>query len=204
VAEAPLGTWYGDFSRRHHDFVINVINAQLVSDNDIVGEFEIDDSSADCGTEIAAAPGVSEADRIETISDTARYRVRYRRTPMVSRVTRSGVLFRFPVMIRNGMMYWEMVAKRSRMSRVMRIMEGAAANPRLVSLNGGSVHSAPNLTSNQRTLFHEARASGYYDVPRRITLTQLAKKVSRNKSSVSKMMGRIKRKLVEFAATAGA
>jgi hypothetical protein len=204
VTKAPLGTWYGDFSRRHRDFVVNVINAQPVSDDDILGEFEIDDSSTDWEKEIVMFPDVVEVDRVETISDTARYRVRYHRTSMVSLVTRSEVIFRFPVMIRNGMMYWEMVAKRSKMSRAMRVLEGAAADPRLVSLNGSSFRPVPFLTPTQRTLFHEALASGYYDVPRRVTLTQLAVKVSRNKSSVSKMLDRIERKLAEFAATAGA
>ena len=204
AARAPPNCWYGDFSRRHRDFVVNVINAQPVSGIDIVGEFEIDDSSADWGKEITTFPNVLEADRIETISDTARYRVRYRRTPMVSRLTRSGVLFRFPVMIRNGMMYWEMVARRSKMSRVMRIFGGAGADPRLVSPNGSSLRPVPQLTPVQRALFHEALASGYFDVPRRITLTQLAGKVSRNKSSVSKTLHRVERKLVEFVTTAGA
>jgi predicted DNA binding protein len=41
-------------------------------------------------------------------------------------------------------------------------------------------------------------------VPRRVTLTQLAEKVSRNKSSVSKMLTRVERRLAEFAAMAGA
>ena len=101
------------------------------------------------------------------------------------------------------MMYWEMIAERSRMSHVMKILDKAAADPRLVSLNGSSLRPVPHFTPAQRSLFHEALASGYFEVPRHITLTQLAGKVSRNKSSVSKMLDRVERILAEFAATAG-
>jgi predicted DNA binding protein len=60
------------------------------------------------------------------------------------------------------------------------------------------------LTSIQRALFRQALALGYFEVPRRITLTQLAHKVSRNKSSVSTTLATVERKLAEFATTAGA
>lgn len=204
VTNAPRRIWYGDFSRRHRDLVVNVISALPVSGREILGEFEIDDASMDWGTEIAAFPHVAEADKIETISDTGRYRVRYRHAPMVLLVARSGVLIRFPVMIRNGMMYWEMIGERSRMTRAMGILGRVGANPRLLSLSGSPLGTAPHLTPIQRNLFYEALASGFFDVPRRITLTQLAEKVSRNKSSVSKTLHRLELKLAEFAATSGA
>jgi hypothetical protein len=141
-------------SHRRPELVIEAINIMGLPCDETIGEYEIYGPSADWGNEIATFPDVVEADWIGTIREAARFRAQYHRTPMISLVSRSAVHFRFPAMIRNGMMCWEIVAKRSRMDRVIRILEGAPGNPRLVPLNGSSLRPVPDLTSIQRSLFH--------------------------------------------------
>ncbi len=56
------------------------------------------------------------------------------------------------------------------------------------------------MTAVQRAMFRQALERGYFDVPRRITLTQLARELSRSKSTVSMTLATVERKLAEAAA----
>jgi len=53
-----------------------------------------------------------------------------------------------------------------------------------------------NLTSRQLQIFKRAKEEGYYEVPRKITLTELAKKENISKSTLSKIIQRIHRNLI--------
>jgi len=58
-----------------------------------------------------------------------------------------------------------------------------------------------DLTPRQREIYHKARSEGYYDVPRRITLTDLAKKEKISKSTLSMALQRIHKKVLGEAAS---
>jgi predicted DNA binding protein len=55
------------------------------------------------------------------------------------------------------------------------------------------------LTEAQQQLLTEAMAAGYFAVPRGITLTDLARRLNRSKSSLSEAIAVIERKLLESA-----
>jgi DNA binding protein with HTH domain len=204
----PPGVWYGEFSRRYPELVIESTNVAPVGGNETIGEFEIFGPPEDWTTEILRFRDAVEAARLDVQPDRGSYRVRYHLSPLLALAVSLEVLVRYPRTIKNGIIRCEIIAWRSQMRRLVEILTRAGDAPRLLSLRRDSPTlvtqpHAISLTPNQRALFHEALASGYYDVPRRITLTQLANRVSRNKSSVSKMLHRVQQKLAEFAATAG-
>ena len=55
---------------------------------------------------------------------------------------------------------------------------------------------AHSLTPIQRDVFETAREKGYYDTPRKISLTELAKYMNKSKSTLSKIFQRIHKKLL--------
>ncbi|HTT25710.1 MAG TPA: helix-turn-helix domain-containing protein, partial [Thermoplasmata archaeon] len=62
----------------------------------------------------------------------------------------------------------------------------------------------PVLTPSQRTLLLQAVAAGYFDVPRRTSLTRLASRLAKSKSTVSEMLAIVEHKLVTCALEADA
>jgi len=199
--------WVSSFSRRHPELELRTKNLVAVGEDDYVGEFEIHGGSTDWTEEIAASADVMEVDRIEASDDHARYRVRYHHAPMFRIASTFQVLLRLPTVIRNGSVTVQMIAWRSQLRELVGALQEAGADPRIVALGPDEPTSPPQatvvmLTPVQRTLFRQALATGYFEVPRRITLTQLAERVSRSKSSVSRTLAVVERKLAENASWA--
>lgn len=225
----PVGYWAGTFSRRHPELIVEAVNVVAIDHKGIVGEFEIHGADTDWTKEIAGCPGVFDVENLSAQRYSGRYRVRYRYSPLVPLVSESQSLVRFPATVRNGRMDCELIVWRPQLRRLLEGLSEFGNKARLVSLGPpgprrrtltfvrGSKHGPTpqgdrnsrrsatlDLTPTQRLLFHQAFALGYYDVPRRITLTKLALKVSRSKSSISKTLAAVDGKLAAFGIASGA
>lgn len=82
--------------------------------------------------------------------------------------------------------------------RLVNVTRTTGRDARVTSLRLTPLQSPVGaLTAGQRVLFRQAPAVGDYDVPRLIALTSLAKKISRSRTSVSRRLAAIERKLLE-------
>jgi predicted DNA binding protein len=197
--------WLGDFSRRHPELLIECISLLALGAAGYLGEYEFFGSSRDWTDEIAEAHGIVEVERLDAAPNFGRYRIRFRQAVVATLAARYEVLIRYPRKLMNGILSVELVARLSRMRRLVAILAKGGLEPQLVSLGRASLRSAPLiLTPVQRSLFRQALALGYFEVPRRITLTGLAGKVGRSKSSVSRTLAAVEQKLAQIAARSGA
>jgi predicted DNA binding protein len=196
----PPKIWYGEFTRKHPELVVEQTNTMSVGSNDTLGEYEIYGPPVDWTNEIAASSGVIEVESLDARPAYGRYQVRYRRSSLLALQTKFEVLARYPRTAKNGILECELIARRSHMRRAVEALAKAGNEPRLISLHRDSLRSVRlTLTPVQSALLRQALVLGYFEVPRGITLTQLAKKVSRSKSSVSRTLAVVERKLVETA-----
>jgi predicted DNA binding protein len=203
--KVPQKDWVGEFTRRHPELVVENLNITAVAGGDLLGEYEIYGPPVDWTSELASSPDVVEVDSLSVGPDLGRYRLQSRKTALLDLTKGLGLIARYPRTIQNGILECEVIARLSRLRRMVERYTEAGFEPHLVSLRRNTLRSAKlSLTPIQRALFRQALALGYFEVPRRITLTRLADKVSRNKSSVSTTLATVERKLAEFAVTAGA
>jgi predicted DNA binding protein len=92
------------------------------------------------------------------------------------------------------------VARRSEAQAILAHFRKADSGFQVVSIRGQPLRShLPLLTTTQNQLLAQAMAAGYFAVPRGITLTGLASKLGRSKSTLSEMMAQIEKKLLESA-----
>jgi len=200
----PTNVWYAEFSRSHPELKVTAVNVIHLGSGHSIAEIEIGGPPADGSGEIASFSDVIEVERLRPAPGEPRYLVRYRQTALTSILSEYGALVRYPLTIRNGVMELEMIAWKSDLRRIITSLTKSGGAPRILSLGSDTVHSVPLiLTTTQRSLFKEALAAGYFEVPRRITLTQLAQRVSRSKSSVSSTLAVVEQKLAEFANAVG-
>jgi len=201
----PDTVWLGRFTRDHPELALESTNLVALPCGDFLGEFEIHGSSNDWTHEIGRSPDVFEVENLEKAPESGKYRVRFHRSITAALAAQNEIIIRFPTTSKNGILGAELIARPSQMRRLVEALAKEGKEPRLVSLRRDSLRSVPLLlTPIQRALFRQALVSGYFEVPRRITLTQLAEKVSRNKSSVSRTLAIVERKLAELAGTVGA
>lgn len=111
------------------------------------------------------------------------------------------LLRRFPFPIQNGVATWVVIGPESRTKRLFRSLRRDRIEFQVESVRRGlRTGATTGLTPRQREILHRAVAEGYFDVPRRISLTVLAMEIGVASSTLSVMLAVIEKKLVESQA----
>ena len=107
----------------------------------------------------------------------------------------SEVIPNTPFEIRDGWVDWIFDTDNSHMKNLIKKMKESGLQHKIhsVSKNGGT----RLLTIRQREIFDLAIEEGYYETPRRITLTNLATKAGISKSTICEITHVIERKIIE-------
>ncbi|MGC2035808.1 MAG: helix-turn-helix domain-containing protein [Thermoplasmata archaeon] len=108
------------------------------------------------------------------------------------------IMRRVPYMHQAGISEWVIVASASKMRALMAGLRKYGLEPKLVSKRPGTSElGIPGLTRRQSEIFHRAVVEGYYDVPRRVTLTALSKMLKVSKASLSETLARVEMRLLK-------
>jgi len=198
-------SWLRGFSREHPELVIHIHDSMPLDDQRILVEVEIEGGTSDWSEEIGNSPDVSEVDRIELPHRTPRYRVLSGRARCFRPFYELAVLPSYPRTVRHGVYFCETVSSASQLRALITAFQRAGTRPWLTSIRPADaqpVRPRPRvtLTPVQQRFFTEAFTRGYYEVPRRITLSDLADRLGRSKSSVSHALALVERKLARWAA----
>lgn len=197
----PAGIWLAPFTRRHPELRLEVMNQTDISPTCSVSDFWI--SGGPPGTwssEISGYPDVDRVDCLTELGDGCVYRITFATPPVVAVYRRLGVPLKFPLQVRAGQIYWEVAARETDFRRILDYLLHADPSASVLSLRRRPLRShLPDLTTSQRTLLAIAMAEGYFAVPRSITLTGLARKLGRSKSSTSESLALIEKKVLESA-----
>jgi predicted DNA binding protein len=145
--------------------------------------------------------------RVEEIEILARepaallLRVRHALQPWSRPALDHGVLYRYPYWVREGEAIWTLSAPSERLRGFL-----AAISPRVTGISmealrpGVAPCSDPRWTDRQQELLQRAVAEGYFEVPRRVSLTGLAERLGVSKSTLSERLAIIERRLLLEAA----
>jgi predicted DNA binding protein len=141
--------------------------------------------------------------RVEVHPETGRsalYRIVLKRPALHEVLRRHRILTRFPIVYVDGYMRFETLAPADQVRRLVRELSREVGPSRVEAVRQGSVHpSVLGLSAPQLTTFRNALAAGYFESPRRTTVTQLARQMGRSKSTVSEQLSVIQQKLAESA-----
>ncbi|MDA7492173.1 helix-turn-helix domain-containing protein [Candidatus Poseidonia sp.] len=99
-----------------------------------------------------------------------------------------GVVPRTPFEVQDGWVEWTVEGSKEQMRELIARFKGDETPYRLLSTRSTN---AQLLTPRQREVFEVASREGYWDVPRRISLTELAALLGVAKSTLSHLLQRI-------------
>jgi predicted DNA binding protein len=108
----------------------------------------------------------------------------------------AGTLPRFPLIVRDGWIYNDMAISHEQLSRFTAKLEAAGVGYEIVSITQ-SVDVSQLLTERQCEFVTEAIERGYYDSPRRCSVTDLADILGVNKATASGILHRAEGKLIK-------
>jgi predicted DNA binding protein len=218
--DLPTGSWLGDVSRAVRSATLRVTETIPV-DGDGPGRPAIDDANADdaggattVATVLVAGTGrdrvedalrdhdrVARATAVERRGEVRTLRVVGRAPAYLPAARSVGLPIESTVEVDDGRAAVTVVGNRDRIESFGRRLAGDGMTVGVAAT--GDEDADGTLTEAQRELVFEAVRSGYYDTPRRCTLTELAEANGIAKSTCSETLhraeGRVMRRFVDGA-----
>ena len=149
--------------------------------------------------EIKNHPSVQEFSLLEKEENRVKLNVKTHDPYLLYAVIKCGVLVDFPVRVKEGYAYWKLVSSRKRIDDLLTLFEKKQIKFDLLRI-GNSPYSLEDdktkLTFEESNILEKAINSGFFDIPRKISLEALSKELGKSKSALSVMLRKIIKKKV--------
>lgn len=162
--------------------------------------FEIAEISTTVGDELIShfedAPGVHSSDVIFTDARTVLIQFVVPISDLYEALLESGNMPRYPLELQNGWFHAEIIAPQKQLSAYTTELTARDIPYEILSLTQ-SYDSKQLLTDRQWEFITEAVERGYYDSPRKCTLTEIANHLEINRSAASKLHHRAESRIIK-------
>ncbi len=164
----------------------------------------ISEEKGDWADELRRSQGVRDVVLLHAFGSSKTYRVLFTGRTFVPLARRLRVTRQFPFSTERGVSTWSIVARRSKVRRFLRQLEVMRVPFEVASIRRDPCLSAPySLTNRQWDILLRAIAAGYFDVPRKVSLSALAPKIGVAVSTLSVTLAVIEKKVIEASLWAG-
>jgi hypothetical protein len=192
----PAEVWIGELSRQFPDATFRVLSA-VPRDEEGFGLVDVSSDDPDALlSAMADAPTLTAVDLIRRDGDSVLVQFETTEPLLLASVQAAGVPLSLPLEIVDGRASLELTASRDRISALGSALDAMGLAYSLDRLYE-SVETASPLTPNQREVLLAAVRDGYYDTPRRTTLTELAESLDVAKSTLSETLHRAEEAVIK-------
>ena len=195
----PEGSWLRIFTTAHPELRVEVQDRLDLGGGAILMQLQIVGTDDGPWTdEIRGIPGVRDVELIGAAEGVRLCRVVYRGPGFLALLKRLRLMRHFPFPVRNGVATWTVVGPDRRVRRFLAELERTSSEVHVDAIHHGLAAQGPyGLTARQQEILRRAMAEGYFDVPRRISLTELAPKIGVALSTLSVTLAVIEKKILE-------
>ncbi|WP_284010168.1 helix-turn-helix domain-containing protein [Haloarcula pelagica] len=191
----PDDIWIGDVSRQH-DVTVRVLAALPDEDSGVgLAEVTTEDLPGVLG-DIESRDPVTSMEILSNTGDTALIQFETSTPLLLFPIQGSGIPLEMPFTLQDGQAIWEITAPQERLSELGEQLDQFGI-PFTVEKVQQHVTEEPVLTESQRELVQTAVSEGYYDTPRRCSLTELAETVGIAKSTCSETLHRAEEQVLK-------
>lgn len=179
----PEGHWSGDVSRLRPEAILRIEETMPLSKGRGTAKLS---SSIDLANELASHLGIEE------VRDLGINRYEVDIAPKgggyIKPIRDTGVIPQSPFEVRDGWVDWTIECVAQKAFQLVQNLKDSDIPYQVVSTRSTNSRM---LTSRQRTIFDAAMNEGYWESPRRITLTKLAGLLGVSKSTLSVQLHKI-------------
>ncbi len=151
--------------------------------------------------EVKNHKSVIEISILEKDAKRVRFNVKTKDPFLLYAIIRCGVLVNFPVRVREGYAYWRLVSSRESIDKLLTLFDQKGIEYTILRI-GNSPYSIDDdknkLTLDESTILNKALSLGFFEIPRKITLEELANMLGKSKSALSVTLRKIIKKKVMF------
>jgi predicted DNA binding protein len=151
--------------------------------------------------EIRNHPSVFELSVIEKEENQLKFNIKTKDPYLLYAIIKCGVLVDFPVRVEEGFAYWRLISSRDRIDQLLTLFEQKNINFELLRIGIAPYNIEDEkykLTLDEINVLNKAISSGFFEIPRKISLEELANELGKSKSALSVMLRKIIKKKVLF------
>jgi len=151
--------------------------------------------------EVSDHPSVFELSVLEKKENKVKFNVKTKDPYLLYAIIKCGVLVNFPVRVEDGFAYWRLISSRDRIDQLLTIFEQKNIKFELlrIGISPYNIEDDKNkLTFDESNILDKAISLGFFEIPRNISLEELANKIGKSKSGLSVMLRKIIKKKVLF------
>ena len=195
----PSSAWLQPFSARNPEAVVDILSRNDLDRVRSLSEVRLHvPGPGRWLEEIRALPRVEEVEPLSVDPSTLHFRVVHRTSAFVPLFRELHLERRFPFSIRAGEATWVVVASKAKIRTLLARLRAIAPDVVLEAVRHTELHRPTGpLTPHQSDLLHRAIAAGYFEIPRKVSLTELAKQLGVATSTLSESLAIVEKKLVE-------
>lgn len=198
VVEVPPGTWIHGVSTARPDVAFRVVTALSGGETGVVlVEVSAGDPLA-LAADVRRHETVRDVDLLWKREETTLLQVEVRDPLLLRPAVQARVPLRTPFVVRDGEVTWEVTTSTERLSALGERLEDLGVGYHLQSVHGLEGEADPVLTDRQRETLLTAVELGYYESPRRATLTDVAADLAVAKSTCSDTLHRAESNVVAW------
>jgi len=146
--------------------------------------------------EIRGLAGVLAVEELGPRGTAARLRVVHRTSAFLPVFRALRLQQQFPFSIQAGVATWVVIGPSGKVRRLLSLLRRHSPGLSVVSVTHNAAPARGPLTPRQAEIFRRAMTRGYFEVPRGVSLTELAQEMGLAKSSLSETLAVIERKLL--------
>ena len=198
----PDQIWISAIFKKFKDVKMEIINFLPYDLENSIGNAMVEIRDYDLESivkDIRAHPSVLEFSEITREENRIVFNVKTRDPYLLYAVIECGVLIDFPVHIKDGNAYWKIVSSRERIDKLLTLFEEKNMDFILLRI-GNSPYDLEDtksrLTLEESKVLDKAIKSGFFEIPRKISLEALANELGKSKSALSVMLRKIIKKKV--------
>ncbi|MFW9818101.1 MAG: helix-turn-helix domain-containing protein [Candidatus Thorarchaeota archaeon] len=151
--------------------------------------------------EISVHPSVFELSVIEREENHVKFNIKTKDPYLLYAIIKCGVLVDFPIRVEDGFAYWRLISSRDRIDQLLTLFEERNINFELLRIGIAPYNIEDEkykLTLDELNVLDRAISSGFFEIPRKISLEELANELGKSKSALSVMLRKIIKKKVLF------
>lgn len=192
----PDSLWIGEITRNYPHARFRILSA-VSGEETGVGLVEI--GGGDLGGVIEAMKSVPETRELAVLgeeNDTALVQFETTEPTLLFPIVGSGIPLEMPFELRDGNAFWEITTSQERLSQLGEELAALQIQYTVEEITH-HLETESLLTNKQLSLISTANELGYYDSPRRATLTDVAEDAGIAKSTCSETLQRAEGKIID-------
>lgn len=192
----PEGLWIAALSLRYPAVTFEILS--ILPTADMVGNALIKIVGPDLDgiiAKIKSHPSFIELHLLSETPNSLIVNVKTRDPLLLVSLIKSEVILKMPVVVQNGVAVWDVLAPHEKIRTLNELLLQKGVQINLKSIR--QYKEKPQFTARQTEVLDYAVKLGYYEIPRKITLTELADRIGVAKSTLSGILRRIDKKLIQ-------